>query len=223
MLADRPFLDRLDDTDRDALLGRLTQRSHPRGGMVISVSEQGRDVFFIVEGRAQAILHSRDGKAVGYRDMGPGDMFGELAAIDGQPRSASIIALDQTKVGRLSFADFQDLVNSHPSIAWVLMTHMSTQIRRMTGRIFEYSTLLVRERLIRELIRLAGEDGTDNTSSQISPAPTHFFLASRISTHREAVSREMSSLAKQGLLEKRAGVLHLRNLETLRALCPEED
>ena len=169
------------------------------------------------------MLYSSDGKAVDYREIGAGDMFGELAAIDGQPRSASVVAQDPTRIGRLSHAAFQDLVDKHRTFAQSLLTHLSTQIRDMTGRIFEYSTLLVRERLIRELIRLAGGDAVDAGPAEIVPAPTHFDLAARISTHREAVSREMSALAKQGLVEKRAGILHLHDVETLRALCPEEE
>lgn len=225
-----PFLDTLAEADRDALIARLTMRSYRKGETVISTAEQDRDVFFVIEGRAHTILHSRDGKAVGYRDIGPGDMFGELAAIDGQPRSASIVAVEQIRVGCLSHAAFRTLVDTHSGIAWTLLTHLSTQIRHMTGRIFEYSTLLVRERLIRELLRLADADidedvadrAAETGAGEISPAPTHFDLAARISTHREAVSREMSALAKQGLVEKRAGVLHLHDISALEALCPPE-
>jgi CRP-like cAMP-binding protein len=146
-------------------------------------------------------------------------MFGELAAIDGEPRSASVLALKSALIGRLSQAAFEDLVDNHRSFAWTLLAHLSSMVRDMTGRIFEYSTLPVRERLVLELLRLADSDAIDSNKAVISPAPTHFDLAARISTHREAVSREMSALAKQGLLEKRAGILQLHNIGALKALC----
>lgn len=233
-----PFLDILSDADSRTLNACMTVRRYGKGEMVISVAEDGRDVFFVLEGRAHAVLHSADGKAVDYREIRTGDMFGELAAIDGEPRSASVVAQDPARIGRLSHAAFQDLVDNHRSFAWTLLAHLSTQIRHMTDRIFEYSTLLVRERLVRELLRLAVprtvgpfesayETGTDSAlravRAEIHPAPTHFDLAARISTHREAVSREMSALAKQGLLEKRSGILHLHDVDALRALCPDED
>ena len=219
----RPFLETLSPSDRETLNARMTLRSYDKGEMVISVAEGGRDVYFVLEGRAHALLYSSDGKAVDYREIGAGDMFGELAAIDGQPRSASVVAQDPTRIGRLSHAAFQDLVDNHRTFAWSLLTHLSTQVRDMTGRIFEYSTLVVRERLIRELIRLAGGDAIETGPAEIRPAPTHFDLAARISTHREAVSREMSAMAKQGLVVKRAGALYLHDIAALRALCPPED
>ncbi len=191
--------------------------------MVISVAEKGRDVFFILRGRAHAILYSSDGKTVDFREIRQGDMFGELAAIDGEPRSASIVALEDSRVGRLSHLALAELVEMREQLAWALMVHLSSQIRYLTERVFEYSTLLVRERLIRELLRLAGGETALRSAARIYPAPTHFDLAARISTHREAVSREMSTLARRGLLRKQDGALHLLDVGTLRSLCTREE
>jgi CRP/FNR family transcriptional regulator, cyclic AMP receptor protein len=73
---------------------------------------------------------------------------------------------------------------------------------------------------VRELLRLANTQGDE---AAVEPAPTHFELAAMISTHREAVSREMSALAKRGLIEKRGARLMLIELETLRFLAGVED
>ncbi|MEQ9814181.1 MAG: Crp/Fnr family transcriptional regulator [Azospirillaceae bacterium] len=220
-----PFLDRLADRDRQTLVDRLSVRTYQRNESIIELADGGVDVFFVLEGRAQVIIYSSEGKVVGYRTIGPGDIFGELAAIDGRPRSASVVAQDRSRVGRLGRAAFRELVESANGLAWVMMEHLSTQIRNLTGRIFEYSTLMVRERVVREVLRLA-EAGSGLSSggnqARIHPAPTHSDLAAQISTHREAVSREMSALAKRGLIEKRAGALILHDLAALRALCPED-
>jgi CRP-like cAMP-binding protein len=200
MTTSEAFLRTLSDDDRAALEERWTVRGYRRKEMVISHGEEGRDVFFLLEGRARATVYSEGGRAVAYRDMEPGDIFGELAAIDGRSRSASIMALDPIRVARLSEAALRDIVNMRPSFTWALLRHLSAQVRRMTERVYEFSTLVV-----------------------ISPAPTHFDLAAKISTHREAVSREMSALAKRHLIERRGDGLVLRDIATLEMLCGEEE
>ena len=196
----------------------LVRHAYDRGEIVIAHDEAGRDLFFVVDGRARATIYSEGGREVSYRDIEPGDIFGELSAIDGGARSASVVAIEASRVARLSGTAFRELVDEEPGLAWALLEHLSAQMRRMTERVYEFSTLLVRKRLIRELLRLAGPQEVSRDAAAISPAPTHGELAASISTHREAVSREMSALAKKGLIQKRSGVLLLRDLPALERL-----
>ncbi len=212
------FLSRLCESDLTALSTRWSAASYKHSEMIIAHGDSGRDVFFLLEGRARVTLFSEDGKEIAYRDIVPGDIFGELACIDGRTRSASIVALEATRAARLPPAAFRELVENHPRLAWSLLEHLSALLRRMTDRVFEYSTLVVRKRLILELIRRAQEAGASGRQVAINPAPTHFELASGISTHREAVSREMSALAKRGLIQKQGNRLVLADLAALEAL-----
>src|SRR5690606_27816889 len=116
-------------------------------------------------------LFSEDGKEIAYRDITPGDIFGELACIDGMARSASIVALEGTSAARLPGAAFRELVESHPQLAWSLLEHLSALLRRMTDRVYEYSTLVVRKRLILELIRRGEEIGPSGGQVSLDPAP----------------------------------------------------
>jgi CRP-like cAMP-binding protein len=118
----------------------------------------------------------------------------------------------------LPCAAFRNFVSLHPTFAWALLEHLSGQLRRMTERVYEYSTLAVRERLVLELLRQAKGTEQFDGRAYISPVPTHYELAARISTHREAVSREMSALAKSGLIERSGGRLVLRDLPALEML-----
>lgn len=223
MTAPLPFLSRLGEADLAALNARWTAHSYRRGELIIAHGDSGRDVFFLLEGRARVTLFSEDGREIAYRDIAPGDIFGELACIDGKARSASIVALEASRAARLPGAAFRALVESHPPLAWSLLEHLSALLRRMTDRVYEYSTLVVRNRLILELIRRADEAGPPGGQVSLEPAPTHFELAAAISTHREAVSREMSALAKRGLIAKRGNRLLLNNLAALQALAGKED
>ena len=216
------FLSKLCDADRAALAARWTERSYRHDELIVAHGDSGRDVFFLLEGRARVTLFSEDGREIAYRDIEPGEIFGELAGIDGKARSASVVALAATRVSRMPGAAFREIVQRHPGFAWMLLEHLSAQLRRMTERVYQFSTLVVRKRLILELLRWAMKSVRSTDRSRISPAPTHFELAARISTHREAVSREMSALAKKGLIEKRGNRLVLRDLAALEALAAKD-
>ncbi|MEO0752945.1 MAG: Crp/Fnr family transcriptional regulator [Pseudomonadota bacterium] len=210
------FLDTLTPTDRALLISKLTMRRCRRDEVVLTQQDEDTVVFVTLDGLARATIFSDDGKIVTYRDIHAGDMFGEMAAIDGAPRSASVVAVTDLQVGVLTSAQFEETVESSKSFRWALLRYFSQQTRSLTQRIFEFSTMLARERLIQELLRLAGVGDAEDGAFVISPAPTHFDLAARISTHREAVSREMSALTKSGLISKDSGYLHLHDVRGLR-------
>lgn len=211
------FLGQLSPTALAELESLMVQKTYDRDEIVIAQEEESCDVFFVMGGAARVTVYSEDGKVVAYRDILEGEIFGELSAIDHKPRSACVIALGQLRVGRLDATKFQSLVEGSPSFTWALLRHLAGQSRHMTGRIFEYSTMLVRERLIAELLRLAESGQTGDGRTVLCPGPTHFDLAAKISTHREAVSREMSKLAKHNLISKEAGCLVVHDIAQLRA------
>jgi hypothetical protein len=101
-----------------------------------------------------------------------------------------------------------------------VMKHLTGQVRSLTDRVFEFSTLAVRNRVQTELLRLAGEGAVGN-EAVLSPAPTHAEIASRISTHREAVTRELGWLEEKGFIAKEGRVLRVKNLAGLRRLVEE--
>lgn len=222
MSASAAFLQRLHAPDLDALKKRWTVRVYDQDETIIAHGDADRHVFFVLEGRARVTLYSDNGREITYRDVEAGEIFGELAGIDGKSRSASVVAVEKTRAAQLPCAAFRNLVDLHPTFAWTLLEHLSAQLRRMTERVYEYSTLAVRERLVLELLRQAKSAGQLDGRAYISPVPTHFELAAKISTHREAVSREMSALSKNGLIERSGGRLVLCNLAALEILASNE-
>ena len=215
----REFLDVLSDQDRERLRDRMIESRHQRDDVVISQNDKSFDVFFVLEGTARAQGLSEEGKLVTYREIPEGAIFGELSAIDEHPRSADVVAVGPLTVGRMTQSEFREIVDTDETFRWALLSYMTEQSRIMTGRIFEFSTMVVRDRLIGELLRMAEGFANVNGRVEIQPAPTHFELASRIATHREAVSREMSSLAKKsGVLGKEHKTLVINDIDALRAL-----
>lgn len=222
-MATIPFLDSLPSDLRSDLIAQMKLETIRRGEFVLTQDEASNDVYFVISGIARATVFSVDGKTIAYREILPGAIFGELSAIDEAPRSASVVAVEDLSVGRISRARFVLLVEDDSRFNWALLRYLAAQARQMTERIFEFSTLLVRDRLVEELIRLAEAGAEYDGWAEISPAPTHFDLASRISTHREAVSREMSKLAKRQVIAKGSGSVFKVDLDALRALRIDRD
>jgi len=217
------FLDGLAPNDRDALDKSLTLRYFDKDQTVLLKDDKSSDIYFVIEGRARATIFSEDGKVVAYRDILAGDVFGELSAVDRLPRSANIFAITDLQVGLMSRQRFLRLLSENSNVALTLIEYFTLQMRWMTERIFEFSTMLVRERLVRELLRLAKSGRAADGEIILQPSPTHFELAARISSHREAVSREMSELAKANLISKKSGGLTFHNLSGLRSLLDDEN
>jgi CRP-like cAMP-binding protein len=172
----------------------------------------------VVSGKVRAIVYSPTGKAVAFRDIGSGDLFGEIAAIDGKPRSATVEAIDKSCIGHISAKDFSNAIIEHREIAMGLLQHAVGQIRALTRRVFEFSTLAVSNRIQAEVLRQARQAGVNGNVATIAPAPRHADLASRISTHREAVTREFSRLEALGLIHRNSKYIIVKDVERLARL-----
>jgi CRP/FNR family transcriptional regulator, cyclic AMP receptor protein len=185
-----------------ALRGEAVNRSRliraRKGTAILSKGDTSSDVFFVLEGRLQVLLYSANGREVSLRDLAEGDMFGEMAAIDGESRSASIIALDDSRLLAMSRPDFRTIIETSPEASMWLLGQLTARIRVLTERVFELSALNVQSRLHCELLRMAARSPT---GLEVRPAPTHAELANRIGTHREAVTREMRALTTQNIIK----------------------
>ena len=179
------------------------------------------DVFFLVTGRARAVIYSLAGKVVSFRDLSAGDMFGEFSAIDGRPRSATIEAQTACLIAIMSSALFWEMIENQSKFSVAVLRQEIRNIRALTDRVFEFSTLAVNNRLHAELLRLARASPSDGDVAEISPCPKHSEIASRISTHREAVTREVNRLAHLNLIEKQGKALRITDLPRLERMVRE--
>ena len=190
---------------------------------IISHQDCTDDVYFLVQGTVRAISYSVDGKEVSFRDIGPGEIFGEYAAIDGGERSANIFAITDIFVGSLSGRAFRDLLARYPELSLAVMRLLTQQTRDLTKRIFEFSAFAVKNRIHSELLRLALASRPTGNIAEIEKMPTHAEMASHISTHREAVTREFNALARLGLMEKRGRSTFINDLAALQDMVSSFD
>ena len=202
------------------LAQQSTWRRYVAGQRVISREAHDQDVYIIVSGKVRITAFSAAGRQVTYRDIVAGDWFGELSAIDGRSRSADVDALEDTLLASISPAVFKQLIYRHPAVCDRVLDRFVTLVRDLSDRIFEFSTLGVQNRVHAELLRLAKQAGVQGNRARLDPAPKHSDIASRVSTYREQVTRELSGLAKQGLTQRDGRALvvcDVRRLESIVA------
>jgi CRP-like cAMP-binding protein len=197
---------------------RCAWRSYQPEQQIMGQADETREVHFIVAGRVRANLYSPDGHEVTFRDLGVGEMIGELAALDPAPRSANIVALAPTTTASLKANEFSLVLRDHPEVAAATLRRLVRLVRALSDRVYEFSTLAVRNRIQAELLRLGRDGKTAGNTARIEPAPTHAEIASRIATHREAVTRELGELARAGLVERDGTALVIRDVGRLARL-----
>lgn len=185
---------------------------------VFTRTSPGNEVYFLLSGKLRITSYSQQGREIAFRDYTGGEQFGDLSAIDGAQRSADVIALQDSQLISMSHSDFLMVLHQEPALALRMMQHLTQLVRQLTDRVLALSTLSVPTRLHVELLRLA-HDALPDGSARIDPCPTHADLASKISTSREQVARELSSLTQQGLLKKEGRrVVHITSVHDMQAL-----
>lgn len=217
-LAGIQLLQDVDPQTLHAFEERCGWRTYAAHEQIIDRQSESKDVFFITRGMARVVNYSISGREISFDDVAAGAVFGELAALDGQPRSANVVALEQTTVATLSSSAFRELLCDHPEVALVLMQRMARIIRTSVDRIMDLSTLGANNRVQAELLRLARKSAGGENSATISPVPVHGDLAGRVSTARETVARVFSDLSKKGILKRNGDKLMVTDLERLQGM-----
>ncbi len=209
----------LPDQVFDDLVKSCAWQVVPAGKQVFHANQTSSEVYFVTAGRVRVLLYSlAEGRQVVFTNLGPHQMFGEIAAVDGRPRSATVEALDDCTLAILSKDQFRRLTLEHPAFGFAVMKQLVAHVRRLTDRVHELSVLSVESRVHSELLRLAGLAGETNNQALLSPAPRRSELAARIATTREAVSRVITRLEEEGIVRREGPGLRIVDVERLRKL-----
>jgi CRP/FNR family cyclic AMP-dependent transcriptional regulator len=185
---------------------------------IIDYQDESNDVFFVISGAARVKLQALSGREVLLREIEAGEFFGELSAIDRQPRSSGIVAVTEVTVARMPASVFRDVIHDHPDICDQVMVMMAGQIRNLVTRVHEFTSLDARHRIYAELLRLSKPDAGHPSRALVSPPPAHTEIAARVSIRREAVAREIKALERAGIIGRRLGALVLTDTAQLRKM-----
>lgn len=215
------ILDELSEDERRVLEQSCRWKRYAAQEQILDRSSESQDVCFVVRGRVRVVNYSLSGREITLDDIEEGSYFGELAAIDGQPRSASVMALTESYIASLPPEQFLAALERHPPMAYRVMKRLADIVRISTDRIMDLSTLGANNRVHAELLRQARSHMVDDVRAEIRPIPVHGDIASRVSTTRETVARVLNDLARKKMVERQKDCLVVPDVDRLEEMVEE--
>jgi CRP-like cAMP-binding protein len=212
------MLKKLDSADRAELAADCVWRRYRPGEHLFERGCTGNDVFFVVEGSLSIVSSSATGREVSFARVGAGEVIGEMAAVDGLPRSASVIAAEDALVAVLPAARFIALLKQNGEIAVELLRRLSTIVRHAGARVVELSSMDATNRVYAELLRLAEPDPANPDLWTVRPLPPLRELAASAGTTRELVNNALNALYPKGLIRRRGSTLYLLERSALQSI-----
>jgi CRP/FNR family cyclic AMP-dependent transcriptional regulator len=206
-------------------LRELEQAAKPRsfraGEIIFHRDDPGQMLYVIKQGKVRIYITSPDGQEVTLAVFGPGDYFGELAILDGRPRSASAIALDAVETLALQRSDFIAAVNRHPRIAIQVMHALSVRLRHTDAMIEDLLFLDVHGRVAKKLLDLAELHGVRTPEGiRIEMKLTQTDLAALVGASRESVNKVIGYFVdKRFISSEKRKITILRLAELRRRVC----
>lgn len=209
----------LDPDTLETIRGQMRVRVVEPGAEIIAAEDtEPGEVFFLLSGRAQVALTSPEGKFLRLHEVGPGEVLGDIAVIDGAARSAGVESLATCRLAVMDGAAFLRMVTTIPEVCLAMLRFMAARTRRQNARAFESVTLDAPRRIAAELLRLAEAGG-----GVIDPAPKQGDIAATIGARRETVSRLIAKLTREGVLEKQGAAIRADLAALARRAAPAAD
>ena len=201
-----------------ALAARTVRKLFSAGELLFSEGEPCSGIHIIARGKIRIFKTSMNGREQVLAVNVPGESVAELPVFDGGPYPASAAATEETEIAFISRRDFHAYCVEHPEVALRVLSVVGARLRRLVGIIEELSFTTVRQRLIAMLVKLAQTEGkmTDRGIEILLPA-SHQELANQLGTVRELISRNLTRLEAEGLLDVDARQIAVRDLNGLRA------
>ena len=193
----------LNENDLGHIADKMVARHFENGKYIFLEDSDGEQCFFVLEGSVKVTRLSKDGREVILAMLNEGDFFGEMSLLDGESRSANVIALEKTKVLTLDRNDFIEVVNDYPQIAVQLLKELARRLRKSDRQIASLSLSDAEKRIALCIIRFADEQGViQNGKVSIPKTPIQQDIANMAGTSRETVSRALGLLEKENLIER---------------------
>jgi CRP-like cAMP-binding protein len=203
----------LDPAARAALAAVCTHRHYERGEYLTHQGEAGDRLIVLVGGRVKVVLVSMDGDEMVLAALTHGESFGELAILDGAPRSASVVALEPTDVLSIGRRDLLPLMSAHPAVLTAVLSGLGAVVRRLTDTTSDLVFLDLGGRLAKALLRMAGP-GPGGRGGHVDLTQSE--LAATVGASRQATNRALQLMAAQRWIELRGRAVVLRDEVALR-------
>ena len=202
----------LNEIELGYISDKMVSKKFENGNLIFLEESEGKNLFFVVEGSVKVTRLSKDGREVILAMLNAGDFFGEMSLLDGQSRSANVIALEETEVLSLKRDDFLVVLHDYPKIAIQLLKEMTSRLRKSDRQIVSLSLSDAEKRIALCIVRFADEQGViKNGQVTIPKIPIQQDIANMAGTSRETVSRAMSLLTEEKYIERNRKELKILN------------
>jgi len=207
-LSQIPIFEKLTPSELARLGGIVKRTRFPRDTVLFFQGDPSDSLHLIVSGSVKVYQTSEQGRERILKILSPREIVGELAMLDGQPRSATVAALDDTETLSISRRDFEKFVAEHPEFLWKVVETLCEKVRHVSGEMMEMSFREVPYRLLRLLVQLCDQHGQASPEgTRIGIKLTSADLAGMVGASRESVSRLLAQFQDQGLIRLDRGQL----------------
>lgn len=204
----------------EEVAGGLNLRHFTVGEEAVAPGALGKSACFVLSGCIRVSHNSRGGREVILVDRYPGELVGMFEQACLSDARFRITAIEPTCAAFMRYSDLTRILYDNPDVLDRMLSHGMQFSRGLCDRLVELATMKVRHRIYAELLRLAGSRTGVAKTLGVSPVPRHSELASRVNTHREAVTRELGILERAGIIERIDGLLLIHDADYLRdAVC----
>ena len=207
MLQNIPLFSSLGEAELASLSNKVITRQFPRNTVIINEGDHSDSLYIINSGSVKVFLSDNEGKEVILNTQGTGEYFGELALLDSQPRSASVITTEKSSLSIISKANFEAFLEKHPEANLKIMRGIIKRLRLLSEDVKSLALMDVYGRVARVLLQLAKEKGG---TLVINQGVTQQDIASRVGASREMVSRILKDLKTGGYIEVKGRVITIK-------------
>jgi CRP/FNR family cyclic AMP-dependent transcriptional regulator len=219
-VVETPFLRQLGSDDAEALMQRVRRRSVRRAQLILTAGAAGDDVVLVLEGHVKLVAYGADRREVVLAIRGPGELIGEMAALAGQRRTATVIAVDDVEVGFLHAEELKSFLAEHPAVALVLIRMLVRRLSEADRDRVDLATQDSVGMVAKRLVELATEHGKRvEEGTLIEFTLTQDELASWTGATRETVSRALRLMRRVGWVATEHGSITVLDLAALRERC----
>lgn len=212
-----PFFQHLSAEELDEILGFAVERRVPKGTVIFSKGDPGTSMMSVLAGRVRASSVSADGKEVTLNVIGPGEFFGEIALLDGKPRSADATAAEDSVLLVVERRHFLPFLFKNEKLIERLLAVLCDRLRRTSLALEELALFDLPARLARLLLQLARDHGSKvDGGVRIGLKLSQRDLSTLVSSSRETVNKQLRQWREQGLIDLVDGYLVIRSLDGLR-------
>jgi CRP/FNR family cyclic AMP-dependent transcriptional regulator len=221
LLRSSPFFSRLGDSEADAILAQATVARYAEGVLIFAKGDPGNSMMAVLRGRVMISSPSVDGRQVVLTTFREGDVFGEIALLDGKERTADATAATDCELLVVARRSLLGLLERRPELAHQLLVVLCERIRRTNEQVEDFAFLHLETRIAKALLRLVGEDRQRTSASHLGLKISQRALGEMVGSSRESVNKHLQDWKRSGIIELEKGSIRIRDVGALAALASE--